>query len=676
MRLSIDMRVKISFLRLLVAATVLAAVERSGVASLEIALPAAHAQLSGDLFRSSRVSLRSDKFFEDLFTSQNRKRHQRKLQRSSDNQRLSLQHRTKLKPGKNESTKSKKNNAGTVTAAVQNVPLPRPRPAFWPEPHSFVEAAGPDFNTADVTSASSDCNQRLVTIADIELLPRLIGPGDCGGRDMVRLNAVIAPDHGRVVIEPTAVLRCAMAESLAAWVRDEVSARINTLGTALRGIKTYGSYECRGRNGVPDSKLSEHGKGNAIDVRALILASDRHAELTDATVAKSLRAELRDSACHRFTTVLGPGADSYHNNHIHLDILERTHGSRICQWDVRGPPPPASKIAGAHLQLDTTSTPASARSLDAKTINNAQFDASVASKKGISALLIKAEILLARARFSPGEISGKPDENLNKAIAAFAEVQGKATDKLDQELWDKLVSISADPVVVDYAISEADLRGPFLEKIPNKMESMKGLPRLAYTGPKEQLAEKFHMSPELLSALNPGEKFEIGHTIVVANIPTKSLPEKVSRIKVDKTKQELRAFNAHGKLLAYYPSTVGSEEKPAPNGTLKITSVKKNPTYHYNPTYAFKGVRTKKPFTIEPGPNNPVGLVWIGLSGEGYGIHGTAEPGKVGKTQSHGCVRLTNWDALQLASNISKGISVDFIGEQKRRTKSQHKRHS
>jgi len=319
--------------------------------------------------------------------------------------------------------------------------------------------------------------------------------------------------------------------------------------------------------------------------------------------------------------------------------------------------------------------PASAKSLDAEAVNKAQFDVSFASKKAISPLVIKAEILLARAHFSPGEISGRPGENLNKAIAAFAEAQGKATKKLDRELWDKLSSISADPVVIDYTISEADMRGPFVEKIPNKMEMMQDLPRLAYTTPREALAEKFHMSPELLSALNPGEKFDVaGHTILVANIPTGSLQEKVNRIRVDKAKQELRAFDAGGKLLAYYPATVGSEEKPAPSGTLKVTAIKKNPTYHYNPAYAFKGVRTTKPFTVEPGPNNPVGIVWIGLTGEGYGIHGAPEPGKVGKTQSNGCVRLTNWDALQLASGVSKGTSVDFIGEQKR-IGSRHRRH-
>jgi len=319
---------------------------------------------------------------------------------------------------------------------------------------------------------------------------------------------------------------------------------------------------------------------------------------------------------------------------------------------------------------------AHAKSIDSQSINNAEWDPSLASKRAISPLAIKAEILLARTYFSPGEISGLPGENLTKAIAAFAETQGKTTSTLDRPLWDKLVSMSADPAIVDYTISEADVRGPFLDKIPDKMERMKDLPELSYTSPKEELAEKFHMSPELLSALNPDEKFDVaGRTIAVANIPAKPLPAKVNRIEVDKTRQQLRAFDGDGKLLAFYPATVGSEEKPAPSGTLKVTIIKKNPTYHYNPAYAFKGVRTTKPFTINPGPNNPVGTVWIGLTGEGYGIHGTSEPGKVGKTQSHGCVRLTNWDALQLASDVPKGISVEFVGEQNQ-TDRRHRRFS
>ena len=359
------MRGKIRLSRWLLAATLLVVAECTGAASLGIALSAAYAQSSSDLFRPNRTRPQSDKFLQNLFASPNWRRQQRNTRRPSS--RATQQHRTKSKPDQNEPTKSKKHTARTAIA-VQNVPLPRPRPPAWPEPHSFAEAAGPDFNTADVTSAPSDCNQRVATIAVIELLPRLIGPGECGGRDMVRLDAVLLPDYRRVEVRPTAVLRCAMAESFAAWVRDEASAQVAALGAAPRGIETYGSYECRGRNNVLDAKLSEHGKGNAIDVRALILAGDRRIELTDETVAKPLREALRDSACHRFTTVLGPGADSYHSNHIHLDILERTHGSRICQWDVREPPPPATRVASAHVKLATTSGSAQSQSRDTQTV--------------------------------------------------------------------------------------------------------------------------------------------------------------------------------------------------------------------------------------------------------------------------------------------------------------------
>ena len=236
---------------------------------------------------------------------------------------------------------------------------------------------------------------------------------------------------------------------------------------------------------------------------------------------------------------------------------------------------------------------------------------------------------------------------------------------LTEELWQRLNSTSADPAVTEYVISDDDVRGPFAKSIPAKMEEMKDLTTLAYTNAREKIAEKFHMSQELLSALNPRQKFEnAGDKIIVANVATADLPEKAARLEIDKSTQILRVFGRDERLLASYPATSGSAEKPAPSGRLKVTAVNRNPTYRYNPAYAFKGVRADKPFTIKPGPNNPVGLVWIGLSSEGYGIHGTPDPSKVGKTESNGCIRLTNWDALQLASAVAKGTQVDFIGDE------------
>ena len=326
----------------------------------------ARAQSYGDFIRFNASHLRSDKIRKNSLDIVSLEGQRRKAHRRSDSSRAPPIN-AKSKPGKSARGVSKK-AARSATVSVENVPLPLPRPPFWPEPHTFAEAAGPGFDTASVTSALSDCDQRLAEIADIELLPRLIGPGECGGRDMVRLNAVLLPNHKRVEVKPTAVLHCAMAESFAAWVRDEASDHVAARGDALRSVDTYGSYECRGRNWVADAKLSEHGKGNAIDVRALVLADGRHVTFTDETISKPLRDDLRDSACHRFTTVLGPGADGHHNNHIHLDSLERNNGARICQWDVHEPPPPPAKMARGRVRLAARSALPQPRPSESQTV--------------------------------------------------------------------------------------------------------------------------------------------------------------------------------------------------------------------------------------------------------------------------------------------------------------------
>ncbi len=210
-----------------------------------------------------------------------------------------------------------------TAVAMAEIPLPRPRPA---------EISADQSPTSN--SQPSLCQQQLDGFAQFKALPPITGPGECLANDVVALDSVSLPDKHRIVLSPPATLRCPMAEMIALWLRDDVAPAIATLGTSLRGLETLDSFVCRGRNGATGGKISEHGRANALDVRALRLADGRTIGLTDERVAKSLRDNLRQSACKRFTTVLGNGADAYHESHVHLDLLERRNHYRICQWDV------------------------------------------------------------------------------------------------------------------------------------------------------------------------------------------------------------------------------------------------------------------------------------------------------------------------------------------------------
>ena len=281
-----------------------------------------------------------------------------------------------------------------------------------------------------------------------------------------------------------------------------------------------------------------------------------------------------------------------------------------------------------------------------------------------TALLIKVQVLLDRAHASPGEIDASRGENTRKAVMAYREMRGLARgEQIDEPLWRTLTENDQEPVLTTYTIADKDVAGPFIEKVPTDFREKATLKRLSYTSAQELLAEKFHMSEKLLRQLNPNTRFEeAGTEIVVANVQREALPRNISRVEVDAARQRVVAYDKGDAIVAVYPATVGSAERPSPSGALKVTSISENPTYHYDPSLNLRGVDVQEPLDLPPGPNNPVGLVWIALSAKGYGIHGTPDPATVSKRSSHGCVRLTNWDALELAKHVKKGTPVN-IGE-------------
>jgi hypothetical protein len=238
------------------------------------------------------------------------------------------------------------------------IPLPRSRPAEAPaarpnrpekpQPAEATKGADKPADQAAPVPQPSACRQALTeAIAIAPSIPDIRGADGCGGEDLVRLEAIVLPDKRQVVVKPAAILRCNMAATVADWIRSDIAPLAQRLGTQISDLDNFDSFECRSRNGIAGAQLSEHGRANALDLHAFNLANGRSISLTDPSVPRDLREDALHSACARFSTVLGPGSDGYHEDHIHLDLMERRNNYRICQWDIWDALPPIAPLLPA-----------------------------------------------------------------------------------------------------------------------------------------------------------------------------------------------------------------------------------------------------------------------------------------------------------------------------------------
>jgi lipoprotein-anchoring transpeptidase ErfK/SrfK len=283
--------------------------------------------------------------------------------------------------------------------------------------------------------------------------------------------------------------------------------------------------------------------------------------------------------------------------------------------------------------------------------------------------VLAAQIMLDRAGFSPGEIDGRRGGNFARALAAFQRTHGLSpSGQLDQAAWSALSSRAGGQVpLVTYVITAEDLAGPYVDRIPADLMQQSKLDALGYMSPLEMLGEKFHVRPRLLQETNRHATFQReGERILVPNVaaidPLAPLPgsRPVARIVVSRATSALTVEDVSGSALFHAPVTTGSTHDPLPIGTWKVTGVQRMPVFHYNPALFWDANPSHAKARIPPGPNNPVGTLWIDITKEHYGIHGTPEPSRIGHVQSHGCVRLTNWDANRVALWARPGTEVIF----------------
>ncbi|WP_180065002.1 L,D-transpeptidase [Acinetobacter sp. YH16037] len=316
--------------------------------------------------------------------------------------------------------------------------------------------------------------------------------------------------------------------------------------------------------------------------------------------------------------------------------------------------------ATATATTPTPTSPAAKVAWGLNDLNNAQWYDNIG--KGQFPVYARAHVMLNNAHASPGAIDGTSGKNTLKAIASFQQMNSlKPTGTLTKETWDALIAKQGSkPAFIEYTLTDADLKGPYAASIPHDYALQAKMKGLYYTRVTEMLGEKFHMDEDFLKKLNPKATFKkAGEKILVANIRNE-VPEDIHLIVAHKGAKQLYLFNSRNQMIGSFPATIGSSDTPSPTGTYKVTGVAPNPWYSYSPSNFVQG-NNKKPLSLPPGPNGPVGNIWIGLSKKSFGIHGTPNPSAISKTASHGCIRLTNWDANDLGKKVKSGVTVKFL---------------
>ena len=310
-------------------------------------------------------------------------------------------------------------------------------------------------------------------------------------------------------------------------------------------------------------------------------------------------------------------------------------------------------LAGSLICLGATTTEKAAESPLVREIEAVEHRGVLAA--GARAPLVtRAQVLLDRARFSPGEIDGQYGEDLAIAIKGYQESHDlKPTGTIDAAMW-KLLDRDTRPILTTYTITAADEKGPFAP-VPKDAQERAKMKWLGYESPQEGLGEKFHVSPKLLQDLNPGKDLTVAGTQLVVPNVVRPLPGRAVRVVVSKSKRVVTAYGAGDKVLAQYPATIGGSHDPLPIGSWRLVSVTHMPWFYYQPQRFWNANPNEATAKLPPGPRNPAGLVWMGLSKPHYGIHGSPEPGHIHHDESYGCIRLTNWDVEDLSDMVRVG---------------------